>query len=444
MKPLRRRLRQLAETVLASADAARAARGSAGFLLIQVVGVGLAYLVNVAFARNLGPEGFGAFIFAYTWRAFLVVPALAGLAGGTLRFVPAYLGQRDWPSLAGFLRFARTVVLGASLSVALLTVVAVTLLRDALDAHGVAVFWWAAASLIPHAVMLHASNVLRGLGREIASQLPQWVLQPALQLVFFLTVIELGLVARSAEAAMITVVASTVVVLGVVARSERLAIPVEARSANPVQHRDQWIQSMTSLFWIQLVAMAMDRADVLVLGLVAGPTEAGLYAAAGRVASLVGFGLAAVNAWAAPTFSERHARGEHERLQDLVRASSRLVLLFTLPAVIGVWVLGRQLLGLFGSGFEEALTPLIILTFGQFVAALTGPVGFLLPMTGSEALAARILAASAVLNLVLNVALVSHFGTIGAAIATSVARLVQNVAMAIAVWHRIRIRTTVF
>jgi O-antigen/teichoic acid export membrane protein len=201
---------------------------------------------------------------------------------------------------------------------------------------------------------------------------------------------------------------------------------------------------MWPLLWIQGIAIAMDRADVLVLGALSGPTDAGVYSAAGRVASLVGFGLAAVNAWAAPMFSERHARGEHGRLQDLVRASSRMIFLFTLPVTLAVWILGPFLLGLFGTGFEHAYRSLVILTLGQLVAALVGPVGFLLPMTGSEGLAARILAGSAALNLALNFALVPILGMEGAAIATSAARIFQNFAMAVAVWRRIKIRTTIF
>jgi O-antigen/teichoic acid export membrane protein len=443
MKRWRPFLRGLAQRVLDSAEAGRAVRGTASFLIIQVFGVGITYIVNVLFARYLGPDGFGTFIYAYTWRALLVIPAVFGLTGASLRFVPAYLGAEDWSSLAGFLGFARRTVVMASIGVASATIAAAWLVRAQLGVESFQVFCLAAASLVPHAIMLHASNVLRGLSRQISSQLPQWVLQPIVQLATFLILMEIVGAAASANAAMLTVLVSGVAVLAVVRWHEIDAVPAAVGTAVPLLHRKQWLASMTPIFAIQAITMSMDRADVLVLGTLSGQTEAGIYAAAGRVAALVGFGLAAVNAWAAPMFSERHTQGDHARLQELVRASSRLVFLFTLPATVGVWVLGRRLLGLFGPGFEPAFSSLVILTIGQLFAALAGPVGFLLPMTGGEAVAARILGASAALNLMLNFALVPQLGMEGAAAATSASRVIQNLAMAVAVWRRIRVRTTI-
>jgi O-antigen/teichoic acid export membrane protein len=442
VKEVRQRLRSLAEAVLSSRDAVRSARSSSVYLLLQILGAGLAYGGNVVLARLLGAAEFGAFTYVYNWRALLTVPGLFGLGGGTLRFVPAYAGQRAWSQLAGFLSFARRAVLLASLATATVTALVVPFIPG-LPRELVPVFWWAAASLPLQVLILQTTNVLRGMNKVVSSQSPQLILQPLAQLALIAAFVLVAGVGAHATGAMIAVFGSCAIVTALVLALERAAIPEEARFAAPTYEPRMWMRSMAPLLWIQGVAMAMDRADVLVLGTMVGATEAGIYSAASRIASLVGFGTAAVSAWAAPGFSERHARGDHDALQDLVRISARLIFLFTLPATIVVWVLGRWLLGLFGEGFEAAFPSLVVLTVGQLAAALVGPVGFLLPMTGGETTAAKILAVTAALNVGLNVALVPQFGMEGAAAASSAARIVQAAVMAIVVWRRIRIRTTV-
>jgi len=441
MSQLRRSVRSLLERSLASKDAVRSVRSSGAFVFLQVLGVGVAYVGNVVLARLLGAAEFGLFTYVFNWRAFLTVPGLAGLGGGTLRFIPAYVGRESWTLLAGFVRFSRATVVVASLFTALATASIVAWIWKPSEPI-VHVFWWAAASLAFQVLILQSTNVLRALNRVVASQLPQLVLQPFLQIALFAAAVFVG-APRSASSAMVAVLIAGALVAVLVVALEGRSLPDAARAIAPSYEPKVWVRSMVPLLWIQGIAMAMDRADVLVLGTIAGPTQAGVYSAASRIASLVGFGTAAVSVWAAPGFSERHAREDKAGLQDLVRIAARLIFFLTLPATIGVWVLGPFLLGLFGSGFESALHSLLILTFGQLVGALVGPAGFLLPMTGGELVAARMLAVCAGLNLVLNVALVPLLGMEGAAIGTSVARVVQAALLALAVWRRLEIRTTI-
>jgi O-antigen/teichoic acid export membrane protein len=74
-----------------------------------------------------------------------------------------------------------------------------------------------------------------------------------------------------------------------------------------------------------------------------------------------------------------------------------------------------------------------ILSVGQIVNAATGSVGFLLAMTGRERVSMRILVASLALNVVANLALVPRYGMLGAAVGTTLAMTVWNVAMVVAV-----------
>jgi len=85
------------------------------------------------------------------------------------------------------------------------------------------------------------------------------------------------------------------------------------------------------------------------------------------------------------------------------------------------------ILRLFGSAFQSAYAPVLVLSAGQVVNAASGSVGFLLGMTGEERAAARITVATGALNLLLNAAMIPLRGLLGAALATTASGVVWNV-----------------
>ena len=107
--------------------------------------------------------------------------------------------------------------------------------------------------------------------------------------------------------------------------------------------------------------------------------------------------------------------------------SARVVLVIGAPAAaFMIWFGEDLLMALFGAEFREAALPLAILALGYLASFLFGAPGFLLNMTGHEKTAFRIYGLVAIGNIVLNASLIPILGMIGAALATSVALVAQN------------------
>ena len=102
------------------------------------------------------------------------------------------------------------------------------------------------------------------------------------------------------------------------------------------------------------------------------------------------------------------------------------------------------LLGIFGESFVAGDTSLRILLVGQVVGAGLGSVMYIMTITGQERPAAFILGAILVANLGLNFALIPEFGIEGAAVAKAGTLIAWKIAMALAVWRRIRILPSLF
>ena len=189
--------------------------------------------------------------------------------------------------------------------------------------------------------------------------------------------------------------------------------------------------------------MILGQTDIVLLGFFTDESSVGIYGAATRIVQLTTFGLAAINAIAAPVFARLYAAGDLPALQKVVTQSARAVFAFTAVVVIALWVGASWILNLFGEEFGAAGTALKILLLGYTVSALAGSVGYLQTMTGHEAQAARFMVIAAILNIGLNLLLIPLYGIEGAAIATAIALVYWNVAGAVFVHRRLGVRSTI-
>jgi O-antigen/teichoic acid export membrane protein len=180
--------------------------------------------------------------------------------------------------------------------------------------------------------------------------------------------------------------------------------------------------------------LVVSRLDLLLLGYFHGAQEAGLYRAALTVASMVNFILGALNTAFAPMISELHQSGRGKELEEIYGRVTRWVLGVALPLGVVVSIFSFEILQLFGRGFEEAGGALIILAIAQLCNSSTGPVGFMLQMTGKERWFMVNYIVSALVNASSNLVLIPALGATGAAIGTGFSIMLVNVLGVVELW----------
>jgi len=187
------------------------------------------------------------------------------------------------------------------------------------------------------------------------------------------------------------------------------------------QNTTVWVRSALSLAFLALLNLIPQHAGILMLGWMRSAEEVGLYKVAFRTASLIPFGLMAVNTVIAPTLAQLYAVGDKARLRKVMLTASAVATAFALPLVLLFTLRGSWFLGLaFGKAFAASATALAIVTGGQIVNAATGPVGLLLVMSGHENKATLSIGIGSAVNLVFNIALIQLWGINGAAAAFAV------------------------
>ena len=167
--------------------------------------------------------------------------------------------------------------------------------------------------------------------------------------------------------------------------------------------------------------------DTLMIGYFLDEKDVGIYRVAFKIATLITFAQFAINSIAAPMFSELFAKNEIEGIKRTTHQIGYLNIAFSTPIFVIILIAPKFLLGIFGTEFGVAYSSLIVLAFGQWINALSGPVLYILNMTGKEKKAQNIMVVTSFLNVVINFALIPKYGYLGAAYATSFSMIMWNV-----------------
>ncbi|WP_135828648.1 lipopolysaccharide biosynthesis protein [Halorussus halobius] len=170
-----------------------------------------------------------------------------------------------------------------------------------------------------------------------------------------------------------------------------------------------------------LLLSSLYHADVVLLQLLAGSAETGHYKAALVLAEFMWFGPGALQMVLLHSTSELWSNDRRERITELASRATRYSLLITLLLAIGLAALADAFVPLYyGESFAPAVTPLLLLLPGSIGFAVTRPILAIGQGEGSLRVLIYATGAAALLNLVLNVTLIPIYGTVGAAVATSI------------------------
>lgn len=423
------------QPLLDSEAARQLATGAAGTYALKVVGLVFSFVTTVILARLLNASGYGVYAYAVSWATLLYVPAMLGMDTLLVREVAAYQALEDWPRLRAIVRVALSSVTAASVVIAaavgaILAGVGVT--PDALPAVALGLL------LVPLMALTRISAAaLRGMHFVVAGQLPEFGVRPILLLTLLALMAWAMGSAFSSTAAVGAFVVAALVAMAVGIVQLWWHLPERVRIAVPRYDVRRWAISALPLMLIGGLGVVNTQTDIVLLGILRSPTDAGVYRVASRGAEFIEFVLLAVNAPLAPMMARLFARGEGRRLQRLITSSARVITALSAPIALGLVVFGDAFLGLFGHGFVQGRSALTILAAAQMVNAFFGSVGMALTMTGHERDTLRGLLLAAVLNVSLNFLLIPPFGTVGAAVATGTSIVTWNAVLGVLLFRRL-------
>lgn len=387
-------------------------RGTIEAFVLHAVGMGLLFLMQIYLGRTLGKAGYGVFSYALALAGVLAILVPLGWPTALMRFIARYTEEGRLGLLRGAVNTAYAVTFLSTVVVSL--VLLAFSFWDAVSEELHVSLRYAALLLLFLAFVGLRRKALQGLGRVRGSLIPEEVLLPV---IVILGVYTFGVSTASGALLIYAGAALAAFVLGGFWLWR--AMPGGARVAKPEYERRAWMSIALPMMFGGMSQIAMNRADVLILGALASVEAVGLYGAAARIAAVNVFVLGAVNQLAAPMMARAFHGGRPAQVGAILRRAMLWSALGSLPLFLVMFLFPQALLGLFGPGFTEGADVLRVLAVGQFVNAATGPVGFALLMTGRERAFAATTAAVAVATVTGSLLAIPAFGVVGAALVTA-------------------------
>lgn len=396
--------------------------------VLRFVSVGLGFAVTTVLVRRLGAADFGVFALAISIATILALPLTGGLPVLLTREIAKALHRGEGGRVKGVVRWAVSVLGGVALVLGGIG----TALWVGLQASEV---WVPRAGLGRMAVLvamlilaMGIMHVLRGIvlghGRPVQAGLGEQFLRPALMLGLLLAVPQF--LGGGADALAYQVAATALAALAVCFLAWATLQRPEAEP--PVFDSRAWAWALAPLTAIATTTIVKNNTDIIMLGAMRPVEDVGVYRIAAQIAVVAAIPKEILRSVLMPRLAAFHGAGNRIGMGGALALSARLSFLVTLVIFVGFVLFGRSFLAwVFGPEHVASYLPCLILAGGLLVSSGTGLVVASLQMSDNAGYVARAAVMSALLNVVLNLALVPAYGTVGAAIGTSVALVVMQV-----------------
>lgn len=410
---------------------------------IRIVSAAIAFLSQIVLARLMG--GFDYGVFTFVWVLVIIVGTLSGFGFPTtiIRFLPQYRADGQFGHIRGLTLAAPLLAMGIASLLALLGWFAIQHISAHIEAYMLVPLTIGLMILPMIALGDMMDGIARASGWPIIALSPTYIVRPLAILAFMMMAAALGYdhSARVALTAALLATYITSIAQCLLVMKRLLAqVPREPRALDFAK----WLPVALPILVIELFGFLLTNSDVVMVGFFLRPEDVAIYFAAAKVIALVNFVIFAVKAAAGPRFANAIAAGNSTQLSQIAVESARWTFFPSLALGVVLLLAGPWLLALFGTGFVAGHSLMLVLFIGIACKAFVGPAETLLMMAGEQKLCVGIYGGAVMFSIIVNVIFIPLFGTVGAALSTMSAMIVETVMLHVAVRCRFGLVLTAF
>ena len=385
-----------------------------GRLATRIIGL----IFNIIMARVLGPGSYGVYLLAATVTSICQSLSSVGFRLGVVRYVSIYEGEQNRPFLKG------AIISGLLLSVSVSAILAFCLFLFS-GYLGKNIFsepdlTWVlkifAYSLPFNAIIGIAGSVARAFRKIAYRTFLEDLFHPVTNVMFVSIAFLIGYSLRGAIygiifSAMISAVLGALIILKV--------CPDLLKSPYPVYKNKKMLKYSLPLFLAGITSLLLTRTDHIMLGIFGVSEDVGIYGVAAKMAFLLTFFVGSFNIVFGPQIADLYNRGDLSNLRALFQIVTKWIFTLTFPMFLVFVIFSRDIICIFGNNFTSGWKTLITLSAAKLITTSMGSLALILIMTGRQKLEFVNSIIVAVINVILNLALIPHYGKMGAAMAAS-------------------------
>ncbi len=380
------------------------------------------FVFNFVLAKYLGVSDFGYFMLAYSILIGLGFLVRFGMPIAILRFAGIMYAEKEFGKIKKLQRDVAIVTLATSTVLGIVLIVSRDFLEvqffDQVDVRGMLLMF--AFSLPFYSFATVQSSFMKAFERPEIAPFFEVGLTTLIVGSSIAVLAWFGLQIDSYIASIVFLLASIVVVIFGYFTLKRIFRKSTEGITVISEDYYNFYPTLPDYALSAIAGYLLKFSPIIVLGIYASAKDIGLYSLANSTAFLISFILWIVSAVYAPHFARFHSQGKTKELRESVRSSILYLLIIATPIFLIIISFPTAILGFFGQEFEEGKTALIILAIAQLFNVSTGPVYFLLNMTGHQKYLRNIVFLTALVSVVSVFLLVPYYSFIGAAIATAI------------------------
>lgn len=397
--------------------------GGAASFLFKIIGLITGYAFTLFVTRQYGAYTMGIYALSFTILNMLSIFGKVGLDTTLVKYISDLVGR-------GRAQAARVAYIKAiTIMVPLCMLISIGLyFLSPLIAHHIfhkeyltPYLKMVAIALLPFSFKAINESVMRGLKRIAAFAFFQYVSMSTVSLFVLVTyVFLLGMDGDPVKALVIGAFILSGITLLYIQRSSRSLKadePQDMGTTDILNYRAMLGYSVPLLFGSAMVFITA-WTDTIMLGIMSGSVELGVYSVAMRVAPLVSIAMISLNNIAGPQIAAFYGKRDMEGMRRSIQRAAKYSFWSAVPVFAVLIIFPSFILGLFGSEFHAATLALRLLLIGQLISTATGPVGQALQMTGKQKSFQYLALVSMILNIILNALLIPRYGINGAAFAS--------------------------
>jgi len=400
-------------------------RGSGAALIIKIAGLLLSYLFTLLITRMYGAGTMGVFALSITILTILSMLGRLGFDTALVRFVAEYASQNRMDLVREVYVKALRIVIPFCFFLSILLFFSSSFIAEKIfhKEHLSVYLKIISLAIIPMAIIFMNSESLRGLRK-----IKEHAFLHDVSILLFATVMLIlsFLIVLDNHVPLIVYIIGIAGAAGfsIVLWFKRADIS-SSGNCNNLKSMNLLSVSLPMLLTSSLF-LVMWWTDTIMLGIFRTEGEVGIYSVALKIATLASITLFSINTIAAPKFAEFYGKGDMKSLEKIIKQSSKLIFWSSLIIILCIFLFPSFILGLFGAPFKAGIYALLFLSFGQFINAASGSVGWILQMTGRQKACQNITLLAAAMNIVLNALLIPKYGINGAAVASMICTIFWN------------------
>ncbi|CAH7428210.1 membrane hypothetical protein [Vibrio chagasii] len=396
--------------------------------------------LSILLARSLGVGDFGKYQYYLSILTLLSFPVTAGIPQLVVRYLSVYYNRTKYRLAHSFLRWVSNFILITSL---FLCAVALSVITNEKELNNkLLIFVCIAISIISKGLISKNSGELNVIGSPAMSVLQSTVFNVALVILF---VAPLYIINGNVSFDMIVLITmmsyllSLVFGWSVIKKRSYKALSYSYSVKRKI--KKDWYNTLFSLSLVSILSLIPVEVAIIYLGRLGLSDDIAFIKVAIQLSVIFVFIQNVINTVIGPKLSILFKSNDNLKIQYLLRKNVRANFFLVLPLAIFIYLFGENLISIaYGREYSEAMLYFVILSVGQIINVLSGPVLLVMNMSGNNNAAVKIMVTSSLITIFLIFFLTDLYGSKGTVIALAFGNSIWNIVMSFDIYRLLKLK----